>query len=152
MHGVQPQQLPPGPHVAGVLLRHPGDPGSASGRGSAGVAQERLRGHLVDRLLHLQHLHAAAGADESCGHQRRGALRHPPGRLPQDQRGGQVPPEAGRQALRDWGCVLSIEGQGKWGSLTSTGLPDAGRLAGLSAELLGYLLLGGMACSVVASL
>lgn len=74
--------------MAGVLLCHPGDPGSASGRGSAGVAQERLGGHLVDRLLYLQHLHATAGADEGRSHQWGGALCHPPGRLPQDQRGG----------------------------------------------------------------
>lgn len=88
MHGVQPQQLPPGPYVVGVLLCHPGDPGSASGRGSAGVAQECLRGHLVDCLLYLQHLHTAAGADEGCSHQWGGSLCHPPGHFPQDQRRG----------------------------------------------------------------
>uniref|UniRef100_H3DQA2 Adenylate cyclase N-terminal domain-containing protein n=1 Tax=Tetraodon nigroviridis TaxID=99883 RepID=H3DQA2_TETNG len=68
--GVQPQRLPPGLHVDGQL---PGDrrPGVGAGvRRADGGAQERLRGNLVVRVLHLHHLHSAAREDEGGGAER----------------------------------------------------------------------------------
>nr|AAB96362.1 adenylyl cyclase type VI [Takifugu rubripes] len=68
--GVQPQWLPPGLHVDGQL---PGDRSLGVGAGvwgADGGAQERLRGNLVVRVLHLHHLHSAAREDESGGAER----------------------------------------------------------------------------------